>query len=830
MNLDIKKLIPHAIALVLFIGMSLAYFYPVAQGKKMLQQDITLYTGMAKKQNDYREQTGKELYWTDSAFAGMPTYLLGARYPHSYIKTLDRTLRFLPRPADYLFLYFLSIYVLLLIMKVDWRLSILGAIAFGFSTYFIIILGVGHNAKAHAIAYFPLVLSGILLTFQRKYILGFLLTAVAMSLEVMTAHPQMTYYLMLLVLVLGLVYLIQFYKEKELPHFFKSVGILIIAVILSLGVNGASLMTTKEYADWSIRGKSELTVKPDGSKKEKEGLSKEYITEYSYGKAETFNLLIPRFMGGGDAENLGVNSKTFNFLLQNGYNVSEAKEVVKRLPGYWGDQPIVAAPAYVGAIIIFLALLGLFLVRSRAKWWLVGGIILSLLLSWGKNLNFLTDFMIDYFPFYNKFRAVSSIQVILELCIPILGILGLAQLFKKEDALKNENDPVKEKLKALYISTGIIGGLILFFLLFKSTLFNFQGPGDKGTNPVFLEILKEDRSAIFTQDAIRSLLLVLATAGVLWAFIQEKLKQNIVILILGGLLLFDLVGIAQRYVYNDPDRYVTKAEFENPYPTYEVDKAILEDDGHYRVFEPRLRLAHARTAYFHNTLGGYHAAKPRQFQELYDFYLDHGRTFEFNARNVNILNMLNVKYTIDENKDEQGRTIGLVNIKNPYPNGNAWFVKKINFVETADDELLSLFGLDTKNTALFRSTQEAANDIKETYGKDSLASIKLTDYKPDDLTYTTENSENGFAVFSEIHYPHGWNAYVDGKLVPHYRVNYVLRGLEVPAGKHTVRFKFEPTIVDKGVTVSLTSTIILVLLILGGIYYEFRRKKTVTKA
>ncbi|MFK7747121.1 MAG: YfhO family protein [Kordia sp.] len=825
MNLDIKKIIPHAIALLLFVAMSLAYFYPVAQGKKMQQQDIMLYTGMAKKQNDFRDQTGKELYWTDSTFGGMPTYLLGARYPHSYIKTLDRTLRFLPRPADYLFLYFLGIYVLLLVLRVNWKLAILGAIAFGFSTYTIIILDVGHNAKAHAIAYFPLVLSGILLTFQRKYVWGFLLTAVAMSLEVMAGHPQMTYYLMLLVIVIGIVYLIKSYKEQQLPHFFKTVGILSVAVILSLGVNGASLMTTKQYADWSIRGKSELTKKPDGSQRKQEGLSKDYITQYSYGKTESFNLLIPRFMGGANSEDFGVESNTFTFLRQNGYSVTEASEAVKTLPGYWGSQPIVAAPAYVGAVIIFLALLALFFVRSRAKWWLVGGILMSLLLSWGKNFNFLTDFMIDYFPFYNKFRAVSSIQVILELCIPILGILGLAQLFRKESKISLE-----KKQKALYISTGIIGGIILFFLLFKSTLFNFESPDDKGMNEMFLRILKEDRAAAFTQDAIRSLLLVLATAGVLYAFLKEKIKENIVILVLGGLLLFDLVGVAQRYVYDDENRYVTKSEFENPYDKYRVDEEILKDKGHYRVFEPRLRLAHARTAYFHNTLGGYHAAKPRHLEELYNFYLDYNRRFEFNAKNVSILNMLNVKYTIDERRDEQGRTVGLVNIRNPYPNGNAWFIKKVNFVETADDEIISLQGLKTKEEVLFRKGQENAKNIKGFYGKDSLSTITLTKYKPDQLTYTSENSELGFAVFSEIHYPHGWNVYLDGKLVPYYRVNYLLRGMEVPAGKHKIEFKFEPEIVKTGVAVSLTSSIILMLLIFGGIFYEFRRKKKVEAA
>ncbi|WP_420573920.1 YfhO family protein [Kordia sp.] len=827
MNIDFKKIIPHAIALVLFVGMSLAYFYPVLQGKKIQQTDIVQYAGMAKKQNDYRETTGEELYWTDSAYGGMPTYLLGARYPHSYIKTLDRTLRFLPRPADYLFLYFLGIYVLLLVMKVNWKLSILGAIAFGFSTYFIIILGVGHNAKAHAIAYFPLILAGILLTFQRKYIWGFLLTAVAMSLEIMTSHPQMTYYLMLLVGVLGLVYLIKAIQDKELPHFFKTVGLLVAAVLLGVGVNGTNLLTTKEYADWSIRGKSELTINPDGSKKDRQGLSKVYITEYSYGKMETFNLLMPRFMGGGNSEDFGTDSKSYKFLLQRNIPAGQAREIVRNIPSYWGQQPIVAAPAYVGAVIIFLAFLGLFLVRNKAKWWLVGGIVMSLLLSWGKNLNFLTDFMIDYFPLYSKFRAVSSIQVILELCIPILGILALAQLFKKESL---EEEAKKNIEKSIFITAAIICGTILFFMLFKSTLFDFTGVNDAYYEqavfgPEFMEIIREDRSDIITQDGIRSLIFILLTAGLLLVYLKGKLKENVVIVLIAGLLLFDLVSVARKYVATEG--FVSKARFENPYRTLEVDKQILKDTGHYRVFEPRLRLANGRTAYFHNTLGGYHAAKPRQFQELYDFYLDQGNEeFEVNERNVNVINMLNVKYIIRDLKGEQDQDgAGAIAMRNPYANGSAWFVKKLISAETADEEMLSIFNLDTKNNAVLRKGQEAAERLKETYGKDSLASIKLLSYKPDALKYEATNTEKGFAVFSEIHYPHGWNAYIDGKLTPHYRINYVLRGLEVPAGKHTIDFKFEPKTVSTGITISLISTIILGLLIIGGSYYTFKQRR-----
>ncbi|WP_430408943.1 YfhO family protein [Kordia sp.] len=841
MQIDFKKIIPHVVAILLFVGMSLAYFYPVLQGKKIQQTDIVQYAGMAKKQNDYREATGEELYWTDNAFGGMPTYLLGARYPHAYIKTLDRTLRFLPRPADYLFLYFLGIYVLLLVMRVNYKLAFLGAVAFGFSTYLIIILGVGHNAKAHAIAYFPLVLSGILLTFQRKYIWGFLLTAVAMSLEIMTSHPQMTYYLMLLVIVLGLVYFFHYlfnkekpfkfnkkyfekaFKNNELAHFFKAVGLLVVAVILAIGVNGASLLTTKQYADWSIRGKSELTINPDGSKKETQGLSKEYITEYSYGKMETFDLLIPRFMGGAGSEDLGTNSKSYKYLLQRNISPTQARDIVRNIPTYWGDQPIVAAPAYVGAVIIFLALLGLFLVRSKAKWWLAGGIVMSILLSWGKNLSGLTDFMLENFPLYSKFRAVSSIQVILELCIPILGVLALVSLFNKE--IKTE-----QKKKALLLSTGIIGGIIIFFILFKTALFDFVGLNDAYYEqavfgPEFMEIIREDRVSILTQDSIRSLILILLAAAVLFAFIKDKLKENLVIVLLIGLLLFDLVGVARGYV--STEGFVSKAQFSQPYRTLEVDKQILKDKGHYRVFEPRLRLANSRTAYFHNTLGGYHAAKPRQFQELYDFYLDHGNgKFEVNERNINVLNMLNIRYIIEDLEGQQDQAgAGAVALRNPYPNGNAWFVNNLKFANSADEEILSLASLNTKSEAVFRKGQEAADTLKETYVKDSLATIELVDYKPDALTYKSQNKEAGFAVFSEIHYPHGWNAYIDGTLVPHYRANYVLRALEVPAGTHTIDFKFEPKIVATGIVVSLTSTIILILLIIGALYFEFKHRR-----
>ena len=525
MQFSYKKLLPHLLILLGFVIVSLIYFSPVLKGKQIFQSDIMQYTGMSKQQNDFRAETGSETYWTNSAFGGMPTYQLGAKYPHNYIKKLDLAIRFLPRPADYLFLYFVGFYILLLVLKIDFKLAALGALAFGFSTYLIIILGVGHNSKAHAIAYMPLVLSGILLAFRRYYISGFLLTTVAMALEICANHLQMTYYLLFLVIILGVVYLVDAYIKDKMNQYFKTIGLLSFAVIIAIGLNATSIMATQEYAKVSTRGDSELTINPDGSKKDsKSGLSSPYITEYSYGILETFNLFIPRFVGGGNSEDVGKDSEFYQFNMRQGATPLQAREMAKHAPTYWGDQPIVEAPAYVGAVVLFLFVFALFIVRGRLKWWLVGGIVLSLLLSYGKNFELLTNFFIKYIPLYNKFRAVSSIQVILELCIPILAILGLVRLF-------NSNlDEHEKKLKALKYSLAITGGIALVFLLFKSSLgfigIDFAGVNDgfyrQNYGMQFMDAIRDDRKTIFTKDTLRSLVLVLLSAGTVFMFLKKK--------------------------------------------------------------------------------------------------------------------------------------------------------------------------------------------------------------------------------------------------------------------------------------------------------------------
>jgi uncharacterized phage-like protein YoqJ len=633
------------------------------------------------------------------------------------------------------------------------------------------------------------------------------LTALAMALEISANHYQMTYYFMLLVLVMGLVYLIYAIKEKELKHFFVSVGILILAVALSIFTNATSLMATKEYADWSTRGTSELTINPDGSEKAvSTGLDYEYITQYSYGIAESLNLFAPRLFGGSGNENLGRDSKAYEYLTDQGLSPSKALEFSSGLPLYWGDQPIVAAPAYVGAIVFFLFVLGAFLVDGKKKWWLLTGAILSLLLSWGKNFPLLTNFMIDYFPLYNKFRAVSSIQVVLELCLPVLGILGIRELFKS-------SVDKKEKLKALKLSFFISLGLGILIFLLKG-FFDFEGLRDETYRGYFgdelMTMIQRDREAVYINDTIRSIIYVALAAAVLWFFIKDKINKNILVFALGALILFDLVGVDLRYV-NEGD-FVRQRQVNQPFQANQIDQMIQQDDSIYRVFDPQEGINGARTSYFHKSIGGYHAAKPRALQNLFEYHLY--------QNNLQVLNMLNVKYIIQQ--DEEGNSYPAVN---PDANGNAWFVDQLIPVSSANEEILKLKDFNSKTQAVV-NTSEYPELTKLRYSVDSSARIDLVDYRPNNITYATNNPNDGFAVFSEMHYPSGWQAFIDGAPQEHYRVDYALRGMKVPAGQHNIEFRFEPEVVETGSQITLAANALLGLIIVGGLGFTlFRRKK-----
>ena len=802
---NFRQFLPHLLVLLGFVIISLIYFHPVLQGKTIFQSDIAQYTGMAKEQNDYRAQTGQEPYWTDAAFGGMPTYQLGAYYPHNYIKKLDSALRFLPRPADYLFLYFIGFYILMLSLRLDYRLAFLGALAFGFSTYLIIILGVGHNAKAHAIAYMPMVLAGIILCFRQKFLFGFLLLAVAMALEIGANHFQMTYYLLLLVVVLGIAYLIDAFRKNKIPQYFKALGVMVLAVVLAVGANATNLLATQEYAEFSTRGKSELNINPDGSPKTGSGLDYAYITEYSYGIKETFNLFIPRFMGGSNAENLGADAHIYDAIIQLGASPQQAAEFSKNAPTYWGDQPIVAAPAYIGASIIFFFVFALFLVRGRLKWWVVGGSLLALTLSWGKNFDFLTRFFVDFVPLYDKFRAVSSIQVILELVVPLMALVGIAKLFSAKFSSE-------EKIKALKSSGIITGGLALAFLLFKSVLFDFSGAGDAGLREQlgmdFMRALKEDRKAIFTADAIRSFVLVALCFGLGWFYLKGKLKQNAFLAIFGILLLFDLVGVAKRYV--NADDFVQARQMEEPFRIREADRQILQDESRYRVFDVSVSPFNTgQTSYWHHSIGGYHAAKPGRMQDLYDFYISNN--------NMEILNMLNAKYFIIPTEE------GTVAQQNPEAFGNAWAVSNIEWVSSADEEILKLEEVDLKTTVVVNERFRA--EVNQEFTAKGTAQVELISQQPNELIYEISAEEDDLVVFSEMYYQPGWQAYLNGQEVPHFRANYLLRAMNIPAGEHQLEFRFEPQVIKTGSSIALGSTILLALILIGGLVYKLKEEK-----
>jgi len=828
---QLQKFYPHFLAIFGFILISLLYFYPVLQGKKIYQSDIVQYTGMAKEQNDFRAEFDTEPFWTNAAFGGMPTYQLGANYPNDFIGKLDDALRFLPRPADYLFLYFLGFYGLLLVFRVDPLKAFFGALAFGFSTYLIIILGVGHNAKAHAIAYMPLVVAGFILVFKRRYLHGGLLTMLATALEINANHFQMTYYLLILLLVLAVYFLYKLVQENELKSLPKIAGTFMVAVLLAVGANASGLMATKEYSDFSMRGKSELTFNPDGSKNtETASMSKDYITEYSYGVGESLNLIAPRLYGGGNSEKLGADSHVYNYMLSYGANETEAQTFTENYaPTYWGDQPIVAAPAYIGAIVFFLCVLALFHDKRKIKYAFLAGAIISLLLSWGKNFSALTDFFIDYVPFYDKFRAVSSIQVILELCIPVLAIMGLQSFFKNSE---------NQKKSLLYTAATAIGLVVLIFI-FKGA-FSFSGAmdgqiadmlsqgQDKTFGQGFIDALKEDRMDLFKTDLLRSGFFMVVTFGLLWFYLKGKLAQTTAVIVIGVFMVGDLFFIDKNYVSNDGKQFRSAREIDQPFEPTDADNQILKDNSVFRVYEIQGRLQ-GRTSYFHKSVGGYSAVRPRRYEQLFEYHIDRqlndlGKIIDPQTmtlkKSIPIMNALNIKYLLLQTNDGES-----VAVTNPFINGNAWFVSELKTVNSADEEMKVLGKIDTKNVATVSSAEEGKSALPSSFSKDSLATLKLEEHLPNRIKYTSNNTQDGFAVFSENFY-NGWKATIDGKEVDIHRVDYVLRGLAIPKGKHTIEFTFEPQVVKTGSTIALVSSILMILVIVGVVYFEQKGKKS----
>ena len=774
----------HITVIIFFIITAVLFFSPVLKGKKILQNDIVQYSGMSKELKDYRSNYEKETYWVNNAFSGMPTYQLGAKYPHNYIKKLDLLIRFLPRPADYLFLYFIGFYFLMLSLKIEYRLAVLGALSFGFSTYLIIIIGAGHNAKAHAISYMPFVLGSIIYVVRKKYIIGFILTAIFLGLQLTANHFQMTYYLMFIVIVMAIWFVVKCIKENDRVHLIKTIVVLFTSLVFSLLMNSSNILTTMEYSKESTRGNSSsLTINSDGSPKENfsKGLDREYITQWSYGVFESLNLFIPKIVGGGSSEKLDSNSSFYQILRKSGYSPLESNQIVKNSPTYWGNQPFVEAPAYVGIAVFFLFVFSVFLYRGNHRSWLLASIILSLLLSFGKNFSFLTDLFISYFPIYDKFRAVSSIQVILELCIPVMAILGLSSLF-------SDKIMTKSKIRALNF-TGMVFLLILIVLYLIKGFLPFSGISDQYMDETIVEALIEDRKEIYVSQLLKSFIFISIIFSLIFLFIKEKLKKNYFIVSLAIIISTDLILFSKNYV-ND-ENFVDAVNVENPYNLDEVYKSIIDDKSDYRVLD--LTENSTKPNYFFNSINGYHAAKLGRYNDVMDFYL--------NKNHLNTLSMLNTKYIIFNQEGEKQI------FKNEFSSGSAWFVKENINVFDDDQEIKSLDTLNYKEISVSQSFES-----KKYYNNTS--SIVVAEKKSDYIRYDVSSDDTGLIIFSEIFYPKGWKAYINDQEVTMERFNYILRGLEVPKGKHRLEFVFDPTIVKLSSNISLFSTLGFMFIIL----------------
>lgn len=822
----LKKALPYVAALVLFIVIGFSFLSPVLQGKKLKQHDITVYKGASKEIQDFRAEYDSEPLWTNSMFGGMPAYQISTLYPNNWIKPIGKVMQLgLPHPVNILFLYFLGFFILLIILKVDPWLSIVGAIAFAFSTYFIIIIAAGHNTKAFALAYMAPVIGGILLTYRGKYLLGGILTAFFAALEISANHLQITYYLLILILVLGLFIFFDHLKNKTLPQFGKATAVLIVAAILAVLPNITNLLVTMEYSAQSMRGKSELKVDENN---QTSGLDKDYATQWSYGIAESWSLLIPNAKGGASAA-LASNEKAMDQI------DPQYRQVIAQnyISGYWGNQPFMAGPTYAGAIIIFLFLLGLLIVKGNLKWGLLLATILSLALAWGKNFMPLTDLFMDFVPLYNKFRAVSMILIIAEFTIPLLAILALWELVKNpKNILKHRN--------AIGIAFLFSGGLSLIFYLVPS-IFSFYSDLEKAqffggqSNPqldTILANIERARIYIFTADAWRSFLLITASLGLITAFAYQKLSKNLFIALIGFLILLDLFSVNKRYV--NKDNFERARLVDKPYQASQADKFILKDKNlDYRVLNLNNPFNDASVSYFHKSIGGYHSAKLGRYQDLIDHVLlaeidkissslknqPTEQSINKTLSEVTVLNMLNTKYVIYNPANAP--------LYNASANGAAWFAKTISWVDNANAELEAVKTFNSKNTVII--DKRFKNLVGNIALKNDSSALVMESYLANHLVYNSYSQSEKIAVFSEIYYDKGWNAYLDGKKVDYFRANYTLRAMKIPAGSHKIEFKFEPKTYQTGENIALFGSILLLLVLLGVLGKEissyFSRKE-----
>lgn len=820
------KTLQHLAAVLFFLLATVIYFSPeFFDGKSLPQHDVTQFKGSSEDLRSYYDNEGESSAWTGGMFSGMPAYQIGVwggspnmlDYVEAPLKALGKT------TAGTVFTGMLMAYILFLILGFRIPMAMFGAVAYSLSSYNIIILDAGHVTKAWALAYMPIVVAGILAMYKNKYIVGGLCMALGLALQIKNNHLQMTYYTAILCLILYIGLVIKNIKGKTYFSLIKSSGILALAVAIALITNAAAIYSNFEMSQTSTRGKSELTAQA-GENQKTDGLDKDYVFGWSYGKAETFSLLVPNIHGGGSVTWLDSSSNLHNEMVKQGYGSQiDAKGV--QAYTYWGDQPGTSGPVYFGALVCFLFLLGMLIIRNPMKWVLLGATVFFIFLAWGKNFEAFNDIFYNYFPLYSKFRAVSQALVIPALLMVIVAVWAIREFVEGKIEKKELN-------KALYIAGGITGGLCLILWIMPNAFFNFVSPNDAAWRAQmpewFYPATLADRQSMLSTDALRSLIFIVLGAASMWYVTNmSKLKNGttVVVFILMTLILVDLWTVDKRFLN---DSKFVKERMQVSFKKSPVDEAIHQDkDLSYRVLNLNNPFNETTTSYYHKSIGGYHAAKLQRYQQLIEHRLqgELGNIYQsFKTQDADsiqsrlvdntALNMLNTRYLIFDPSQPP--------LTNPYAMGNAWFVNKYSLVENADAEIAALNTINPREEAVIDKRYQAElNNF--TPSPDSTATIQLVAYKPNVLTYKTKTNSDQLAIFSEIYYANGWKAYVDGKLTPHFCADWTLRAMIVPKGEHEIVFKFEPTAYNTARTVTTVSSGILILLLLGTIVWYVLR-------
>ena len=830
----LKKCLPDAIVVALFAVISFAYFLvPVSQGKILFRHDSQASVGLGQELTEYEQRTGEVTRWTNSLFSGMPTYQISPAYSSTdgLSTAMSAYHLWLPDYVWFLFAYLLGFYILLRAFNFRQSLAALGSILWAFSSYFLIIIAAGHLWKVMALAYLPPMIAGVVLAYRGKYLWGFIVTAVFTAFEVKANHVQMTYYYLFIVLFMVVAYLVQAIREKRFQHFLKASGVLVAAALIGVAINISNLYHTWEYQKESMRGKSELT-KANSANQTSSGLDRDYITQWSYGIDETLTLLVPDAKGGASVP-----------LSQNATAMAKANPEVQNMlpqlyeavPQYFGTQPGTSGPVYVGAFVLFLFVLGLFIVKTPLKWALLAATILSVLLSWGHNFMGFTNFFLDYVPMYAKFRTVASILVIAEFTIPLLAALALKRIVDEPTVLT-------KNMKFVYASLALTAGVALVMALMPSMMGPFVSDqerqmlsGIQGMTPdvqnMMLSSIATMRAAMVSADAWRSIIVIIIGVAMLLLFKAQKIKPLYLIVGISALCLIDLWQVDKRYL-ND-EMFVPKSERDTPQQATATDMEILKDKAlSYRVLNfASGAFNENNTSYFHKSIGGYHPAKLRRYQEMIDKYIapemqaamqaigsKGGVMSEIDGRKLfPVLNMLNAKYFI---VPLQGNAT--TSIQNPYAQGNGWFVDKLTYVADANAEYAEVGKIDVSHEAVADKKFEAV--LGQTAANDSTASVVLTKYEPNNMTYTVNSAKGGVVVFSEVYYP-GWSATIDGQPAELGRVNYILRALNVKAGKHEVVLDFHPSSISITETIAYTALAVLLLAICAALFVEWKKRK-----